>query len=210
MPKAQSSNSLPVAKTRSSHSLPTPKARSSRHLVLPSLDLPGAKRELQSPFTYKARPKRSEITSYLKNLEPFDTLPRLLIPTSSVPYRPPTMCYGWRAPRATLFQFARDHKLLDRSGGKVSEISSIIRSFPAFKEEHWPSIHKDFVQLEWTMLGPRDDTRLLVAVYTNFDLKREDLPDEDDVESVRAALGVEGPPRWHLAGDYWGWRHWSE
>ncbi|KZT63582.1 hypothetical protein DAEQUDRAFT_733658 [Daedalea quercina L-15889] len=160
---------------------------------------------------YKSRPKSREVVPYLNAAEPFDTLPRLLIPTRAFPYKPPVLGYGWRAPRAALFEYARQRKLHQRRSGEVDELASIMHAFPTFVREHWPSLHEHYIKLEWSSIGPADTNHVLVIVYTNFDLKRVDLPSSEEIESIGNVLGVEDRPGWFLIDEQcWGWRLWSE
>ncbi|KAH9916468.1 uncharacterized protein B0H18DRAFT_65162 [Fomitopsis serialis] len=46
------------------------------------------------------------------HVEPFALLPRMFIPIPSAIYRPPTMHYGWSAPRETLLAYAKEHGLI--------------------------------------------------------------------------------------------------
>ncbi|KAH9927704.1 uncharacterized protein B0H18DRAFT_1118485 [Fomitopsis serialis] len=46
------------------------------------------------------------------HVEPFALLHRMFIPVPSAIYRPPTMHYGWSAPRETLLAYAKKHGLI--------------------------------------------------------------------------------------------------
>lgn len=66
----------------------------------------------------------------------------------------------------------------------------------------------DMLGLYLTVIGNQEKSDLVFTVYSNFDLKRLDLPSEEAVEIVRKALGVEESPAWFLPESSWDWEAW--
>lgn len=48
---------------------------------------------------------------------------------------------------------------------------------------------------------------LIISIYTNYDLAI--APSDDDVETLRQALGLPDKPLWYLGSDNYRWRWWK-
>ncbi|TFY59180.1 hypothetical protein EVJ58_g5946 [Rhodofomes roseus] len=66
----------------------------------------------------------------------------------------------------------------------------------------------DMLRPRITPVGADDQQRVVVAVYSNYDFTRKELPSQETMEKLGQCLGVEGPPRWYLDGLNWYWRLW--
>jgi len=183
--------------------------RSSRSIDLPTLDPPGTKRKLHRPFAFtKVRPRYDQVESYIVAAEPFDTLPRVLIASRRLVYKPPVVRYGWLAPRDLLLDYARSHKLTRQYGRELSEFDAMERALTVISKKCGASIPDTLLELRSTLLGGMECRTLVISLYTNYDLKRRDLPSDDAIELIRKALGLEGSPRWFLDGMDWRWSYW--
>ncbi|KZT63587.1 hypothetical protein DAEQUDRAFT_733664 [Daedalea quercina L-15889] len=69
-------------------------------------------------------------------------------------------------------------------------------------------ISSDLLRVGVTHMGMVDDLVPIVAVYTNYDLKRKDLPEEETILKIQQRLGIDGPPRWYLDVARWYWQRW--
>ncbi|EPS94849.1 hypothetical protein FOMPIDRAFT_1062995 [Fomitopsis schrenkii] len=179
-------------------------------IELPSLDAPGTKVKLHRPFGYtKIRPRYEQISAYLETIDPFDTLPRLLIPNRRVRVRPPTLFYGWLAPREALFDYARANKLHKRHGRETLDLECIDRVLQSVNKKSGAKVPGDLLKIKTTAVGGRrDPSTLVVSLYSNYDLNRRNLPAEEAIETLREALGFEGPPKWFVDSLRWCWERW--
>ena len=55
------------------------------------------------------------------------------------------------------------------------------------------------------MIGNQDAFDLVLMIFTNFNLKRRDLPSVDAIECLWQALGIEETPGWFLEESQWDW-----
>ncbi|KAH9917513.1 uncharacterized protein B0H18DRAFT_1034433 [Fomitopsis serialis] len=174
---------------------------SSRTVQLSSLDPPGTQRKLTIPFAFtKQRPDRCKLLKAFPHMKPFDTLPRLLIPSSRYAWRPPRMFYAWPAPQKTMLDFAKKHKLVKRARGGINLHWTLRRALCAMirTDDLAQDISPDFLYLRGSLVGAKDGITLLVALYSNYDVKRGDILSDETVEKIRERLGVEGRPKWYL------------
>ena len=142
-------------------------------------------------------------------MDPFDTLPRLLIPSRRAPVRPPTLFYAWLAPRADLLDYARAHNLHKRSGRAISDVDCLNRLLQAVNKKSAHKVPGDLLRIKATAVGGRrDPSTLVVSLYSNYDLNRDDLPSQEAIEALRLALGFEGPPKWFVDSLRWSWEQW--
>ncbi|KZT63584.1 hypothetical protein DAEQUDRAFT_733660 [Daedalea quercina L-15889] len=184
---------------------------SSLTIDLPSLDPPGTKRKLHRPFALtNPRPRYDQVAGYLRAAEPFDVLPRTLIPTRRITFKPPIMHYGWMAPQDFLLDYARSHKLTRQWGRKLIDAECIIRAVETIGKKCRGKVDDDgLVSLQITLIGPdREREKAVISIYTNFDLNRRNLPSEDTIERLRQAFGLEEPPKWYLDRFSWRWSYW--
>ncbi|KAI0919719.1 hypothetical protein AcV5_001705 [Taiwanofungus camphoratus] len=86
------------------------KHTSSSKISLSSLDPPNVKRDLP-PLLKLTRRMTKEEHIQMADIPPFDTLPRILIPSSKLSLKPPVMHYGWRADLPKILKYAKDHGL---------------------------------------------------------------------------------------------------
>ena len=150
-----------------------------------------------------------QIQSYLAVAKPFPTLPRLLIPSHRVAYKPPLLYYGWRAPRDALLAYAKRSKVRSNlRRRKLSELERMINGMIAVNEELGHAIPMDMLGIHLTVIGNQEAFDLVLTMFSNFDLKRRDLPSEDAVERIRKALGIVEAPGWFLAESQWDWEPW--
>ncbi|KZT63586.1 hypothetical protein DAEQUDRAFT_815562 [Daedalea quercina L-15889] len=184
--------------------------RSSRTIMLTSLDPPGTKRPIPPPLAFAPKLDRHGIRDKLRKAEPFDTLPRGLIPSRRYAWGPPRLLYGWPAPEQLLLSYARKHKIVQRFRRRIvmpgtlnTSVDEIIRT------EGVADISCDLLRVSATHMGMKDDNLVyIVAVYSNYDLKRKDLPSEETISTIRERLGINEPPKWYLDVAQWYWQRW--
>ncbi|EPS94856.1 hypothetical protein FOMPIDRAFT_162696 [Fomitopsis schrenkii] len=146
---------------------------------------------------------------FLNSAEPFEKLPRALIPTRRIAHQPPILHYGWLAPRRALVEYARSNKLSRQYGRDLDDVNCIMRALKALNKKSKAKIPDDLLHLSDTVTGGwKEETTLFISLYSNFDLKRKDLPSQDAIERLQSALGVEGPPKWFLDGAEFRWCPW--
>ncbi|KAH9933799.1 uncharacterized protein B0H18DRAFT_982092 [Fomitopsis serialis] len=183
---------------------------SSRTLDLPSLDPPGTKRKVRQPFAYtKVKPRYDQVKGYLATAEPFLTLPRLLVPSRRVKYKPPLMHYGWRVSRYLLLDYARANRLTRRWGRDLTNYECMDRALATINKKCGASMSDVILQVQTTLLDGIQPRTFVVSLYTNYELKRIDLPSQDGIERLQRASNFEEPPRWFLDGLEWRWSRWS-
>ncbi|KAH9917512.1 uncharacterized protein B0H18DRAFT_1123592 [Fomitopsis serialis] len=100
------------------------------------------------------------------------------------------------------------HKLVKKWERGLYDCECMERALAAICKECGACTPSDLLGLQSTLLGSMESSSLIVQVYSNFDLKRRDLPSEDEIELVRQALDLKGPPRWFLDGTDWRWSRW--
>ncbi|KAH9837850.1 uncharacterized protein C8Q71DRAFT_754841 [Rhodofomes roseus] len=194
--------------TRSSRTVqPTRSSRLMWQLRVSSLDPPGTRRGLPVPFAFsERRPESGKVLDAAPHMEPFNTLPRILIPSTRYAWKPPCLHYAWLAPEAMLLDYAKKNKLNRRLGRKLNVPGTMRAALLAMIiREGVADISQDYLRIQTSPVGMKEEATLLVAVYTNFDLKRADLPSDHTIEKIRQRLGMEGPPRWYLDSTYWYW-----
>ncbi|KAH9841097.1 uncharacterized protein C8Q71DRAFT_439010 [Rhodofomes roseus] len=180
-----------------------------RSVVPPSVDPPGTKCKLHRPFAFSSpRPRFEQVEGYLTVAEPFLTLPRPLVPTRRIACKPPLMHYGWRVPRDLLLDYARQHRLTRKWGRVLEECEYMERAMIDINKKSGAGIPSDLLKLQPTSLGSPEDFSLVVTLYSNYQLKRRDLPSEEQFNVLRQGLGIEGPPRWYLDDEDWVWSRW--
>jgi len=176
----------------------------SRSIDNPTVDPLGTKRKLHRPFAFtKVTPRYNQVEGYIVAAEPFDTLPRVLIASRRLAYKPPVMRYAWLAPRDLILEYARTHKLTRQYGRALSEFETMNRAVAAINKKCGALIPDTLLKLRSTLLGGMEHTTLVISLYTNFDLKRRDLPSGDAIELIRQALDLKEPPKWFLDGLDW-------
>ncbi|KAH9927707.1 uncharacterized protein B0H18DRAFT_1210662 [Fomitopsis serialis] len=89
--------------------IPLPVVPAARSTIAPPND--GQRLNLLPPFKPHAGSVTRQELWDVCHVEPFALLPRMLIPIPAAIYRPPTMHYGWSAPRETLLAYAKEHGL---------------------------------------------------------------------------------------------------
>ncbi|KAH9841096.1 uncharacterized protein C8Q71DRAFT_905063 [Rhodofomes roseus] len=184
--------------------------QSSRTLDLPSLDPPSTKRKLHRPFAFsKVRPRYDQIKDYLASAEPFLTLPRLLVPSRRVKYKPPVMRYGWRVSQDFLLDYARTKRLTRKWGRDLTEYERMDRALATINKKCGASMSDVILQVQTTLLDGMGCRTFVISMYTNYQLKRTDLPSQDGIERLQRAFGFEEPPSWFLDGLEWQWSRWS-
>ncbi|KAH9917514.1 uncharacterized protein B0H18DRAFT_1123594 [Fomitopsis serialis] len=176
-------------------------------MQLSSLDPPGTRRRLPAPFAFSERtPDEDEVLKAVRHMKPFDTLPRILIPSSRYAWRPPRLFYAWPAPEKVLLDYAKKNKLARRARRKLSLTATMYEALHAMiRGDGVASINPSYLWINLSPIGMTDGSTILVSVYTNYDLKREDLPSDEMVEKIGQRLGMEGPPKWYLDGYRWCW-----
>ncbi|TFY59177.1 hypothetical protein EVJ58_g5943 [Rhodofomes roseus] len=182
----------------------------SRTLDLPSLDPPGTKRKLHRPFAFtKIKPRYDQIKDYLASIEPFDTLPRLLIPSRRVNYKPPLMHYGWRVSRDFLLEYARTNKLTRQWGRELTDYECMDRALATINKRCRASMSDTILQVQTTPMDGAQGRTFVISMFTNYHLKRTDLPSQDGIERLQRVFGFKEPPKWLLDGVEWRWSRWS-
>ncbi|KZT63583.1 hypothetical protein DAEQUDRAFT_115003 [Daedalea quercina L-15889] len=142
-------------------------------------------------------------------MEPFYTLPRCLVPSRRYVRRPPRLFYAWPAPENVMMDYARKRRLVKRMRGEVDVIGTLIRVLHRMiRFDGVADIDRDFLQIKASPIGEDSSGVLLVSLYTNWDLKRRDLPSDEMIEKIRLCLGIDEKPRWYLDGYYWFWDQW--
>ena len=119
------------------------------------------------------------------------------------------MYYGWRAPRDALFDYAKRFKVrTNLRRRKLTEVERMINGMIAVNEQLDNVIPMDMLGIHLTVIGNQEAFDLVLTMFSNFDLKRRDLPSEGAVECIRTALGIEEAPGWFLAESQWDWELW--
>lgn len=109
----------------------------------------------------------SQVQSYLTAAEPFRTLPRLLIPSRALVYKPPLMYYGWRAPRDTLLAYAKKSKITGNlSRRKLSVLERMIFGMIAINEGLGRPAPGDMMGIHMTVLGNQETWNYVFTVYS--------------------------------------------
>ena len=156
-----------------------------------------------------SHPALAQVDPYLEVAEPFPTLPRLLIPSRRVPVKPPVMHYGWRVPRDFLLAYALAHKIKRKWGRALSEYERMSFALGAIDAEcnaGTPSYH---LGLQLTCIGNlQSDQMLIISIYTNYELRLDNLTPEDAIERLRKGLELTEPPAWFLDNEKWAWGWW--
>ena len=49
---------------------------------------------------------------------------------------------------------------------------------------------------------------LIISIYTNYELRLDNVTSEDAVERLRKALELTEPPSWFLDNEKWEWGWW--
>lgn len=119
------------------------------------------------------------------------------------------MYYGWRAPRDALLAYDKKFKIRGNlRRRKLTEFERLLHGMVAVNEDVGRIIPGDMIGIHLTVVGNQEALDLVFTVYTNFDLKRLDLPSEDAVDTIRKALGIEEAPGWFLSESQWDWEPW--
>ncbi|TFY59184.1 hypothetical protein EVJ58_g5939 [Rhodofomes roseus] len=130
------------------------KCASSSIVLAGSLDPPNCKRKLQRPFAFtKSKLRYEQVEGYLTVVEPFEVLPRLLVPSRRVAYKPPIMHYGWRAPRDFLLDYARKHRLTRQYGRHLNEYERMVRALVTINKRCGSAMSEDLLKLLSTLIG---------------------------------------------------------
>ncbi|EPS94826.1 hypothetical protein FOMPIDRAFT_1054758 [Fomitopsis schrenkii] len=180
----------------------------SQLLQLSSIDLPGSKRCLSFPYAFsKQEPDLQKMTQKAPSLQPLDTLPRILVPSSRYAWRPPRMYYGWVAPQELLLDHAKKHKLLFPSKSREFLPRNLSRALKSMiRLDGVAEIGIDFLTIKRSPVQMKDGRlTIIVSVYTNYDLKRVDLPSDECIEKIGQCLGMEEPPKWYVDCERWFW-----
>lgn len=69
-------------------------------------------------------------------------------------------------------------------------------------------IAHDLLRIMVTHMGAVRDLIPILSVYSNYHLKRRDLPSEETMRKITECLGIEEPPRWYLDAANWWWQRW--
>ncbi|KAI0933285.1 hypothetical protein AcV7_004798 [Taiwanofungus camphoratus] len=190
---------------------------SSSKLPFSSLDPPDVKRNLPAPFKPTHKVLKDEDILRTAQTPPFETLPRILIPSSKMGLKPPVMHYGWRVNRAKLLKYAEDHGLVwdpNYEGPTPLEEMSAEEKASRLRSNEPGSMHHALRGMV-KELGLSYPPNLLsvtagfllgecgiITLYTNYDLAR--APSDEVVEALRVKLGEPEKPRWYLdAVQYW-------
>ncbi|KAL6300996.1 hypothetical protein BKA93DRAFT_828567 [Sparassis latifolia] len=202
------------------------------YLSYPSLDPPGKVRsDLVVPFMPTARKIPREKAKEIVDLPPFDTLPRILIPSSKLQLKPPVMHYGWIANESLLMEYAKEHKVpilrrpnLKRKTNVHEELyfeeeaprRTAVDLDPEKDRMAYVALLKDVVvrllrelNISWprrmlVMARPlAAGCPLIVSLYTNYDLAR--APPPEVIEALRVRLEEKEQPKWFLSSSDWKW-----
>ncbi|KAI0933269.1 hypothetical protein AcV7_004786 [Taiwanofungus camphoratus] len=198
---------------------------SSSKISLSSLDPPNVKRDIPPLFKLTRRNLTTEELVQMADIPPYDTLPRILIPSSKLSLKPPVMHYGWRVDIQKILKYAKDHDLnwepviedvsssddaTEEDDGEAAEDKGG-KSRKVVFDPHPEAVPIAQYTLESVVrrLGlpyPEDvlyiDSALLrdditiISLYTNYDLGK--APSDDVIEALRVELGETEKPKWYM------------
>ncbi|EPS94828.1 hypothetical protein FOMPIDRAFT_100849 [Fomitopsis schrenkii] len=186
------------------------RATSSRMLQLSSIDPPGSKRRLTFPYAFSTQEAdKQKMLQTAPSLQPLDKLPRVLVPSGQYAWWAPRMHYGWVAPQEMLLDYAKKHKLLFPSKSRQFLPRTLSRALNGMiRIGGVAEIGIDFLTIKKSPVQMKDGRlTIIVSVYTNYDLKRVDLPSDECIEEIGQCLGMEEPPKWYADCERW---HWEE
>ncbi|KAL6300997.1 hypothetical protein BKA93DRAFT_930569 [Sparassis latifolia] len=201
------------------------------------IDHPGKDRsDLVPPFIPTTAKIPLEQRKVVLELPPFDTLPRILIPTSKSRLKPPVMHCGWVANESLLLEYAREHKIPILRRAKLKDTLDIDGE-DEFDEEMNTVVPIDSVD-------PREDrmayvfllndalsrivqelnipwplrllslTRpmaagcpLIISLFTNYHLAK--APRSTAIEALRMKLHETEQPKWFLDSSDWRWSYYG-
>ncbi|KAI0919720.1 hypothetical protein AcW1_003102 [Taiwanofungus camphoratus] len=217
---------------------------SSSKISLSSLDPPNVKRDIPPLFKLTRRNLTTEVCLMsfghisaadlshscqelvqMADIPLYDTLPRILIPSSKLSLKPPVMHYGWRVDIQKILKYAKDHDLnwepviedvsssddaTEEDDGEAAEDKGG-KSRKVVFDPHPEAVPIAQYTLESVVrrLGlpyPEDvlyiDSALLrdditiISLYTNYDLGK--APSDDVIEALRVELGETEKPKWYM------------
>ncbi|GBE78603.1 hypothetical protein SCP_0114920 [Sparassis crispa] len=159
----------------------------------------------------------------IQQLPAFDTLPRILIPSSKLEIKPPVLHYAWITDRfeSKLFQHAKDHNLPIMRSSKTHMKYDSDDEYCSDEDEEDSIGYYQLLQdtavfvlkelnLSWapdliditSSLNCRDS--LILSVFTNYELAR--APSPKSVEALRLWLEEPDQPKWYLDEMDYKWR----
>ena len=82
---------------------------------------------------------------------------------------------------------------------KLTELEHMINGMIAVNEHLNHVVPMDMLGIHLTVIGNQDALNFVLTIFTDFNLKRRDLPSADAIECLRQALCIEEAPGWFLA-----------
>ena len=66
-----------------------------------------------------------------------------------------------------------------------------------------------YLRLQLTCIGNVESQQMLIiSIYTNYELRENNITSEDATERLRKALELTEPPAWFLDNEKWKWGWW--